>query len=323
MKNTDIAMGLIRVTESATLQCSEHLGKGDACTLEKVAVDGARHAFNLLPLKGKVVIGECDMKKLPIIYRGEKVGMWEDGQEKVDVVIDPVDGPQLVAKGRENAISAIALTETGGILTLPKVYMKKIAVGPIAKDAIDINLSLTENINRVSKALDKDISEITIMILDRERHEDIIKEARDAGVRVKVFAEGDIAAALATAFEFTGIDMLVGIGGAPEGILAAAALKCIGGGLQCRLIPQDENEINLCKRAGIEDINKVLTQDDLIISDDVYFAATAITSCEVLKGVRYEEHKAITQSLVMRSLNGTIRFVEATHNLDKSMLKLD
>lgn len=323
MKNTDIAMGIIRVTEAATLQCSEYLGKGDTETLDKVAVDGARHAFDLIPFKGKVVIGECELKKLPIIYHGEKVGMWEDGQVKADVAIDPLDGASLVAKGRPNAISAIAVTERGGMITLPKIYMKKIAVGPGAKNSIDITLSLSENIKRVSEALNKEISEITIMILDRDRHIDLINEARNAGVRVKVFPEGDIAAALATAFEFTGIDMLVGIGGTPEGILAAAALKCIGGTLQCILMPQNEEEIKLCTNVGILDINRVYTQDDLIRSDDVYFAATAITNCDILKGVRYEGHRAITQSLVMRSVNGTIRFVEATHNLDKSMLSLD
>lgn len=323
MINSDIAMGIIRVTESATLQCSKFLGRGDIEMLDKVAVDGARHAFDLLPIKGKVVIGECNLEKLPIIYRGEKLGMWEDGQVKADVLINPVDGASLVAKGISNAMSSIAITERGGILSLPKIYMKKIAVGPNAKGSININLSLSENIKAVSKALNKDVSEMTIMIQDRERHLDLIKEARYAGVRVKLFSEGDIAAALATCFEFTGIDMLVGIGGTPEGTLAAAALKCIGGEMQSLLVPKNEAELNMCKRAGFNDINRVFTQDDLVKSEDVYFAATAITNCSILKGVRYKSHKAITESLVMRSLNGTIRFVEATHNLDKSMLKIE
>ncbi|KMT23095.1 class II fructose-bisphosphatase [Clostridium cylindrosporum] len=323
MKDYDIAMGIIRVTEAATLQCSKFLGRGNSETLDKVAVDGARHAFELLPIKGKVVIGECELEKLPIMYHGEKVGMWEDDQVKADVAIDPLDGASLVAKGRPNALSSIAVTERGGILSLPKIYMKKIAVGPRAKGSIDINLSLTENIKKVSKSLSKDITEMTLMIQDRDRHSSIIEEARGVGVRVKIFSEGDIAAALATAFEYTGVDMLIGIGGTPEGTLAAAALKCIGGELQAILTPQNDEEINMCKRAGIDDLNKIFTQDDLIKSDDVYFAATAITNCDVLKGVRYLEHKAITESLVMRSFNGTVRFVKATHNLDKSMLSLD
>ena len=324
MKNADIAMGIIRVTEAATLQCSKFLGRGNSETLNKVAVDGARHAFDLLPMKGKVVIGECDLEKLPIIYHGEKVGMWEDGQIETDVAINPVDGAALIAKGIPNALSTIVVTERGGILSLPKIYMKKIAVGAGAKGVIDINLSLTDNIKKVSKALNKEISELTIMIQDRERHQSLIEEARNAGVRVKMFSEGDIAGALATAFEYTGVDMLVGIGGSPEGTIAAAALKCLGGEFQCKLAPQNEEEIKMCKRSGFEDYNNIVfNQNDLIKSDDVYFAATAITNCDILKGIRYKGHKAITKSMVLRSFNGIVRFVEATHNLDKSMLSLD
>lgn len=323
MKNADIAMGIIRVTEAATLQCSKFLGRGNSETLNKVAVDGARHAFDLLPMKGKVVIGECDLEKLPIIYHGEKVGMWEDGQIETDVAINPVDGAALIAKGIPNALSTIVVTERGGILSLPKIYMKKIAVGAKAKGVIDITLPLAENIKKVSKALNKEVSELTIMIQDRERHKSLIDEAREAGVRVKMFSEGDIAGALATTFDFTGIDMLVGIGGAPEGIIAAAALKCLGGEFQCKLVPQNDEEIKMCKRSGFNDYNVVFNQNDLIKSDDVYFAATAITNCDILKGIRYQGHKAITESMVVRSFNGIVRFVKATHNLDKSMLSLD
>lgn len=322
MKNYDIAMGIVRVTEAAALSCSKLLGKGDVEIVDKAAVDGARHAFDLLPIKGKVTIGECELNKSPILYIGEKVGMWEDGQMEMDVAIDPLDGTVLVAKGRPNAISAVAIAEKGRIFRAPQIYMEKIAVGPRAKGAIDINASVKDNITNVAKALNKDIAEITVMIQDRKRHERLISDARLVGVRVKVFEEGDIAAALATVFEDSGIDILMGIGGAPEGVLAAAALKCLGGELQVKLMPENQRQIDMCKRAGVEDIKRVLTTDDLIATEDVFFAATAVTDSEVLKGVTYKQDIAITHSVVMRSSNGIVRFVDATHKLDKSMLHL-
>ncbi len=322
MENYDIAMGIVRVTEAAAMSCSKLLGKGNVEIVDKAAVDGARHAFNLLPIKGRVVIGECELDKSPILYIGEKVGMWEDGQLEMDVAIDPLDGTILVAKGRPNAISAVAVTAKGKIFKAPQIYMEKIAVGPRAKGAININASVEENINNVAKALNKDITEVTVMIQDRKRHEKLISDARKVGVRVKIFEEGDIAAALATVFEDSGIDILMGIGGAPEGVLAAAALKCLGGELQVKLMPENESQREMCIRAGIDDFNRVLTSDDLIKTDDVLFAATAVTDSEVLKGVTYKQGIALTHSVVMRSSNGIVRFVEATHKLDKSMIHL-
>lgn len=322
MENYDIAMGIVRVTEAAALSCSKLLGKGNIEIVDKAAVDGARHAFDLLPIKGKVVIGECELNKSPILYIGEKVGMWEDGQLEMDVAIDPLDGTVLVAKGRPNAISAVAVAKKGKIFRAPQIYMEKIAVGPKAKGSININASIEENIKNVAKALNKDIAEITVMIQDRKRHEKLINDARLVGVRVKVFEEGDIAAALATVFEDSGIDILMGIGGAPEGVLAAAALKCLGGELQVKLQPENERQREMCLRAGIKDVNSVLTADDLIKTDDVLFAATAVTDSEALKGVTYKQNIALTHSVVMRSSNGIIRFVDATHKLDKSMLHL-
>lgn len=322
MENYDIAMGIVRVTEAAALSCSKLLGKGNVEIVDKSAVDGARHAFDLLPIKGRVVIGECELNKSPILYIGEKVGMWEDGQVEMDVAIDPLDGTVLVAKGRPNAISAVAVAEKGKIFRAPQIYMEKIAVGPRAKGAIDINASVEENIKNVAKALKKDIAEVTVMIQDRKRHEKLISDARKVGVRVKIFEEGDIAAALATVFEDSGIDILMGIGGAPEGVLAAAALKCLGGELQVKLMPENERQREMCIRAGIKDVNMVLTSDDLIKTDDVFFAATAVTDSEVLKGVTYKQDIAVTHSVVMRSSNGIVRFVDATHKLDKSMLHL-
>jgi fructose-1,6-bisphosphatase II len=322
MANFDIAMGIVRVTEAASLSCSKLLGKGSVEQVDKVAVDGVRHGFELLPIKGKIVIGECELYKSPILYVGEKVGMWGDGQKEFDVAADPLDGTILVAKGRPNAISAVAITVKGGIFKAPQIYMQKIVVGPKAKGAININASLKENIVNVAQALNKEIQEITVMIQDRPRHENLIKEAREAGVRVKIFSEGDIAAALATVFEDTGVDMLVGIGGAPEGVLAAAALKCLDGEIQAKLIAENEVQLSMCRKAGIEDINRILTADDLIQADDVYFAATAVTDCDVLKGVTYKADTATTHSVVMRSSTGVVRFVDATHKLDMSMLHI-
>ncbi|SKA83765.1 fructose-1,6-bisphosphatase II [Caloramator quimbayensis] len=322
MERYDIAMGIVRVTEAAALSCSKLLGRGSVELIEKAAVDGVRHAFELLPIKGRVVIGECELDKCPILYIGEKVGMWEDGQEEFDIAADPLDGSILVAKGSPNAISAIAVSKKGGIFRAPQIYMQKIAVGPKAKGSIDINLSLKENIYNIADSLNKDVKEITVMIQDRQRHEKLIKEAREIGVRVKLFKEGDVAAALATAFEDTGVDMLIGIGGAPEGVLAAAALKCLRGEIQVKLLPENERQIEMCKRAGIEDISRVLEIEDLITEDDVYFAATAITDCDILKGITYKQDIVKTHSVVMRYETGVVRFVDATHKLDSSLLNI-
>lgn len=322
MENYDIAMGIVRVTEAAALSCSKLLGRGNVGLVDKAAVDGARHAFELLPIKGRVVIGECDIDKSPILYIGEKVGMWGDGQDEFDVAIDPLDGTILVAKGRPNAISAVAIAKKDKIFRAPQIYMQKIAVGPRAKGAIDINASVRENIVNVAKALNKDVTEITVMIQDRPRHQRLINETREVGARVKIFGEGDIAAALATVFEDTGVDILLGIGGAPEGVLAAAALKCFNGEIQAKLLPENDLQREMCKRAGIDDVERVLTADDLIKTDDVYFAATAVTESELLKGVTYKENIAETHSVVMKASNGIVRFVDATHKLDKSMIHI-
>ncbi|SEF90555.1 fructose-1,6-bisphosphatase II [Caloramator fervidus] len=320
MEKFDIAMGIVRVTEAAALACSKLLGKGSIEQVDIAAVNGVRHAFELLPIKGRVIIGEGEINKSPILYIGEKVGQWKDGQVEYDIAIDPIDGNILVAKGRPNAISAVAISQKGNIFRAPQIYMKKIAVGPKAKGAIDLNGDLETNLKNVAEALNKDLKELTVMIQDRPRHEEFIKKLREIGVRVKIFGEGDIAAALATAFEDTGVDVLYGIGGAPEGVLAAAALKCLGGEIQAKLLPQNEKQILMCKRAGIDDVDCVLTTDDLIKGDDVYFAATAVTDSDLLKGVTYKGDTAYTHSVVMRLKTKVIRFVDAVHKLEKSLI---
>ncbi|NEZ45936.1 class II fructose-bisphosphatase [Clostridium niameyense] len=321
MLNTDIAMGLTRVTEAAALTSAKLMGRGDKMAADQAAVDGMHKAFEMLPIKGKVVIGEGELDEAPMLYIGEELGIRQDNMQEMDIAVDPLDGTKLIAKGLDNAISVIAMGPKGSLFHAPDMYMKKIAVGKEAKGAIDINKSPEENILNVAKALNKDISELTVIVQERERHDYIVQAAIKVGARVKLFGEGDVAAVLACGFEDTGVDIMMGIGGAPEGVIAAAAIKCMGGEMQGQLIPHTKEEKERCKSMGIEDVNKILTIDDLVKGDDVYFAATAVTDCDLLKGVLYKKNdKAITNSVVMRSKTETIRFVNTYHDLKKSSL---
>ena len=321
MIHQDIAMGLVRVTEAAALRSSKYMGRGDKIAADQAAVDGMEKAFSMLPIKGTVVIGEGEMDNAPMLYIGQKVGICGEDMMEMDIAVDPLDGTVLIAKGLPNAIAVVAMGPKGSLLHAPDMYMKKIAVGAGAKGAININKSNKENIINVAMALNKDVSELTVMVQERERHEGIIRDAREVGARVKLFSEGDIAAVLACGFEGTGIDLMMGTGGAPEGVIAAAAIKCMGGDMQAQLVPHSEEEILRCKSMGIEDVNKILYINDLVKSDDVYFAATAITECDLLKGVVYSKNNWVTtNSVVMRSKTGTVRFVTANHSLTKSSL---
>ncbi|KAJ52160.1 fructose 1,6-bisphosphatase II [Clostridium tetanomorphum DSM 665] len=321
MINQDIAMGLVRVTEAAALCSAKYMGRGDKIAADQAAVDGMEKAFSMLPIRGTVVIGEGEMDNAPMLYIGQKLGIGKDDMMEMDIAVDPLDGTVLIAKGLPNAIAVVAMGPKGSLLHAPDMYMKKIAVGAGAKGAIDINKSNKENIINVAMALNKDVSNTTVIVQERERHEDIIRDARDVGARVKLFSEGDIAAVLACGFEDTGVDLMIGTGGAPEGVIAAAAIKCMGGDMQAKLVPQCEEEIKRCKDMGIKDVNGVLYINDLVKSDDVYFAATGITDCDLLKGVVYSKNNwASTNSVVMRSKTGTIRFVNANHQLLRSNL---
>lgn len=321
MFNSDITMGIVRVTEAAAIKSAKYMGRGDKIAADQAAVDGMEKAFSLMPVRGTVVIGEGELDEAPMLYIGQQVGIWEDYMQEMDVAVDPLDGTILIAKGLPNAIAVLAMGPKGSLLHAPDMYMKKIVVGPLAKGAIDIKKSTEQNIFSVAKALKKDVSELTIIVQERERHDYIVDAARKIGARVKLFGEGDVAAALACGFPETGIDIFMGIGGAPEGVIAATAIKCMGGEMQAQLVPHSDAEIERCKSMGIDDVNKVLYIDDLVKSDDVYFAATAITECDLLKGVIYSENEiANTHSIVMDSKTGTIRFVEARHNLIKSNL---
>ena len=318
----NLALNLVRVTEAAALSSARYLGRGDKNIADQVAVDGMRSMFDTLNIDGVVVIGEGEMDEAPMLYIGEEIGKALEGSTKVDIAVDPVDGTMAVAKGLPNAISVVAIAPRGCLLHAPDMYMDKIAVGPKAAGKIDINAPVEENLKSVAEALNKDISDITVTMLDRPRHKELIERVRKAGARIKLFGDGDVAAAIAACFEHSGVDILMGIGGAPEGVIAAAALKCMGGEFQGKLVPgvyfSKEEEIERCHKMGIDDLNKVLTMEDLAKGDEIFFAATGISDGELLKGVvYYENNTAKTHSMVTRSETGTIRFVEAIHKLDK------
>jgi len=316
----NIAMELVRVTEAAAMAAAQHLGKGDKELVDGSAVNAMRNVLGFVRMDGIVVIGEGEKDEAPMLYIGEKIG---DGSEpKVDIAVDPVDGTTLTARGLSGAISVVALSARG-TMHCPRnlVYMNKIVTSEEARDVIDIDAPVSENIRRVAAAKNKKLHEITVVVLDRPRHEKLMQDIRAAGARVKLISDGDVSAAIEAALPDTDIDMLMGIGGTPEGVLSAAAIRCIGGCIQCKGWPRDEKE----KQAAIdkgEDLKKVYTTEDLISSDDVFFAATGVSSGPLLKGVRYFSGGATTQSIAMRGRSGTLRWIDARHNFSK-LEKLD
>ena len=311
----NLALELVRVTEAAALAGGRWVGRGDKVAADQAAVDAMRFMIDTVSMNGTVVIGEGEKDEAPMLFNGEVVGNG-DGPS-VDVAVDPIDGTRLTSVGQPNALSVIAVAE-GGSMFFPgaAVYMEKIAVGPQAADAIDITAPHADNVRRVAKAMDKDPEDVTVVVLDRDRHEDLVREVRDAGARVFLITDGDVAPAIAAARPYTGIDMLLGIGGTPEGVISAAALKCLGGAMQGRLWPRDAVERQKLVDAGYQ-VEKVLTTDDLVAGNDVFFAATGITNGSLLRGVRYDELGAVTYSLVMRSRSGTVRFMESRHVFEK------
>ena len=313
----NLALELARVTEAAALAAGRWMGRGDKEAADQAAVDAMRVVLNSVSMDGVVVIGEGEKDEAPMLYNGEEIG--DGNPPQIDIAVDPIDGTTLTSLGRPNAISVIALSERGTMFDPgPCVYMEKIAVGPDAADAIDLNASVTDNLQAVAKALGKDVDDVTVVILDRDRHNEIIKECRAAGARIRLIPDGDVAGAISVAWPDSGADILFGIGGTPEGVIAACALKCLGGTIQGRLWPRDDAEKAAAEEAGY-DLNRVLTLDDLVSGEDVFFSATGITDGELLRGVRYSGTGATTQSLVMRSKSGTIRRVEATHRWSKLM----
>ena len=303
------------MTEAAALAAGRWVGRGDKEAADQAAVDAMRLVLNNIDMDGIVVIGEGEKDEAPMLYNGERLGTGVPPE--VDIAVDPIDGTTLTAKGLPGALSVVALAERGTMYNPSHlVYMNKIAVGPEARDMIDINAPVAVNIRRVARALRKEPRDITVMVLDRPRHAQLIAEIRATGARILLISDGDVAAAIATAQEDSGVDMMMGIGGSPEAVIAAAALKCMGGDMQCKLGPRNEEERELAIQEGI-DLDKVLTIDDLVQGDNVFFAATGITSGALLRGVRYYGGGATTQSLVMRSRSGTIRLINSRHRLEK------
>ncbi|TLS52926.1 class II fructose-bisphosphatase [Paenibacillus antri] len=310
----ELALELVRVTELAALASAPWMGRGDKDGADGAATEAMRAMFDSVSIKGTVVIGEGEMDEAPMLYIGESVGNL-DGPE-VDVAVDPLEGTEIVAKGLNNALSVIAVANKGQLLHAPDMYMEKLAVGPKLKGKLSIERPLEETLRVAAKELGKSISDLTVMILDRSRHETQIKTLRRVGVRIKFLSDGDVAGAIAPAFEDAGIDLYVGSGGAPEGVLAAAALRCLDGELQGRLMPANAEEFQRCIRMGITDPYKVLTMDDMVGTEDVIFAATGVTPGEILGGVRYfADQRAETQSVVMRARTRTIRYVRSLHYL--------
>ncbi|PKM82187.1 MAG: fructose-bisphosphatase class II [Firmicutes bacterium HGW-Firmicutes-14] len=311
----ELAMEFARVTEAAAIASARWMGRGDKDAADDAAVVAMRTVFSTVQIDGTVVIGEGEMDEAPMLYIGEKVGTGSD--PKVDIAVDPVEGTNNVARGLNNAIAVVAVAETGGFLHAPDMYMDKIAVGPKAKGKIHLDAPVAENLKAVAEANEKDIEDLTVVILKRPRHEKLINEVRALGARIQLIQDGDVAPAVAAAMGGTGVDILMGIGGAPEGVLAAAALKCLGGEMQGRLWPEDDEDIERAKKLGIGDVDRLLTMKDLVKTDDVVFAATGITDGDLVQGVRFFGNGARTHTVVMRSVTGTVRFIDAIHRLDK------
>ncbi|MBF1756145.1 MULTISPECIES: class II fructose-bisphosphatase [Veillonella] len=309
-----LSLEFARVVEAAALRSGRLLGRGQKDEADGLAVDAMRQAFDSVRISGTVVIGEGEIDEAPMLYIGEHVGA---GGPEVDIAVDPIEGTNLIAKGQNGAIAVMAIAEKGGLLHAPDMYMEKICVGPRGAGAIDITKSLTENIKNVAAKMDRKVEEINLVMLDRERHYGLMQEARDLGARIMLISDGDVNPAMECCIEGSGVHMVVGTGGAPEGVLAAAALKCVGGDMQARLKPETDEEIRRCHEMGIADVNQVLTLDDLVKSDDVIFAATAITRGNLLNPIQYFPGGARTHTIVMRSKTGTVRFLDTIHMDDK------
>ncbi|QGQ98250.1 class II fructose-bisphosphatase [Paenibacillus psychroresistens] len=317
----ELALEVVRVTELAALASAPWMGRGDKINADDAATSAMRAMFDSVSITGTVVIGEGEMDEAPMLYIGEKLGN-RQGPE-VDVAVDPLEGTALVANGLNNALSVIAIANKGNLLHAPDMYMEKLAVGPALAGKLSLLDPVDVTLLKAAEILNKKVADLTVMVLDRERHQNLIQTLRDVGVRIKFLSDGDVAGAIAPAFPETGIDLYVGSGGAPEGVLAAAALKCLGGEFQGRLIPEDHSQFQRCIEMGISDPLKVLTMEDLVGNEDVIFAATGVTDGEFLGGVRYlPNQQAETHSMVMRAKTRTIRFIRTIHYLpNKPFLK--
>jgi fructose-1,6-bisphosphatase II len=311
----NLALELCRVTEAAAMMAARWMGRGDKEAADQAAVDAMRMVLGTIQMDGVVVIGEGAKDEAPMLYVGERVGNGVDPQ--VDIAVDPIDGTRLLSLGMPNAISVVALADRGSMFSSPEImYMEKIAVGPETSGVIDLNSTPTENLRRMARAKRCEVNDLTVVILDRPRHQDLIAEVRASGARIKMITDGDVAGAVMAATAGTGIDALFGIGGAPEAVVAACAIKCVGGEIQCRLWPRNDHELQVANEQNI-DLRRIYRSDDLVSGQNIFFSATGITDGELLKGVHFFGDGATTDSLIMRSRTGTIRRIQATHQISK------
>jgi fructose-1,6-bisphosphatase II len=311
----NLALEVVRVTEAAALSSARWMGLGNAKAAEQAAVDAMRKGFDAVSFCGRVVIGQGEQDEAPMLFTGERIG-GGDGAE-LDVALQPLEGANIVAQGRANALAVVAITDQGGFFRAPDTYMDKIAVGPRAKNAVDLSQSPSQNLENIAGAKKCYVEDLTVVILDRPAHAELIREVREAGARIKLIQDGDVSAAIATAFPESGVDVLMGVGGAPEGVLAAAALQCLGGDMQGRLRPRNNEEIERARRAGVKDLDRVYRINDLASGGELMFAATGVTDGDLLRGVRFFGGGARTHSVVIRQRSGTTRFIEATHRFDR------
>ena len=309
-----LSMELVRVTEAAALASAAWTGKGLKNEADDAATEAMRRLFETIPMTGKVVIGEGEIDEAPMLYIGEELGT-KDGPE-LDIAVDPLEGTTTVAEGTLGAMTVLAVADKGNLLHAPDMYMQKLAVGPDCRGLIDIDMSVEENIRAVAKAKNKNVEDVTVTIIKRERSKEIIDQVRTLGARIIMFDNGDVGAAINTCFDWTGIDILMGVGGAPEGVIAAAGIKALEGDFQGRLLPRDDEEYARCVEMGVNP-NKKLGLEDLVSGDDAIFAATAVTDGELMKGVQFKSGFAETSSVVMRAKSGTVRFVNSRHSMKK------
>jgi len=311
----NIAMELCRVTEAAALAAARWMGRGNKNALDQAAVNAMRDRLKVIQMDGIVVIGEGEKDEAPMLFIGERIGNGQD--PKVDVAVDPVDGTTLLSKGLPNAVSVVALANQGTMYYPPGiVYMEKLAVGPAGKGVVSLEMSIEENIDALAAAKGERVDDLTVVVLDRPRHEELINRVRATGARIKLISDGDVAGGIMPSLADTGVDMLMGVGGSPEAVLTAAALKCLGGDIQCKLWPRTDEERDQAHKLGLA-LDQVLTIDDLVRGDDVFFSLTGVTDGELVKGVHYFPHGATTETLVMRSRSGTLRRISAQHNFEK------
>lgn len=317
----ELAMELVRVTEVAALASAQWMGRGRKNEADGAATEAMRKMFDSVSIKGTVVIGEGEMDEAPMLYIGEQVGNAESPE--VDVAVDPLEGTSILSKGLPNAMSVIAIADKGNLLHAPDMYMDKLAVGPRAAGKVNLDAPIEETLRIVAEANNKRVQECVVIILERPRHKKLIEAVRKAGARVRLIGDGDVSSAISTAFDDTGIDICAGIGGAPEGVIAAAALKCLGGEMQARLVPEDGDEYQRCLKMGITDPKRILTMEDLVKGDDAIFSATGVTDGELIRGVRfYGGERAETHSVVMRAKTCTVRFIRAIHMLSRKPYKI-